>query len=422
LSQIGWVDVANSFQIAGWACDTNSQQPALVDILVDNRKIAALTACAFRGDLQEYRNGYAAFHFSPHNYLDGASRVIEVRFSNGGLLLNNGRKELHTVSSAPSASTFSETAQTSKENNPWNNDKPYSYQNSWLGAKRYTDHINRQITGETGRHWFDYAIAKYLLNSDTGGKRCLILGSNEGHMEVELCQKGFLGQIVATDIAEKALRRAAARVECLGYKGVQHVCADLNHYDFNEKFDFIIAEGVLHHIEKLELCVDRLCSCLNEGGLLIGMEFVGAHRFQLSERQLRWINAALSTVPRKLRPLLAEGDAMMPPSLLEQSIVHYTKPSIEEMIAFDPSEAASGFKLPHVVRSRFSMLEEVPTGGSLLMYMAGHFPLGEANTDEFVDEWLGVLMHIEAVLNKTGILPYENLFFVAQKSTSDQIC
>ena len=409
MSRLGYLDCCNRLNVSGWACDTDNSNPLSVDVFVDGIKIASLVASLYREDLGAFRNGFAAFHCTPFYHLDTASHFIEARFSDSGVLLKNGQAEIPPVFSP-------EPLESITSNNPWNNDAPYSYQDSWSGANSYVEHLNYQITGEKSLHWLNYVMQKYILVENTLEKRLLILGANEGRIERELCRNGFLGQIVATDIADKALQRAEEQSQQLGYRNVRYLRADLNSHKFDEKFDFIVAEGVLHHIENLEHCINSLSECLNPGGLLIAIEFTGAYRFQLSDLQYRWINAALGTVPRKLRPVPQNDGSMLPPSLLEQTMIHYVRPTVEHMLAFDPSEAVSGFKLPDVIRSRFLMVEEKPVGGSLLMYMSGHFPLSEANTDRFVDEWLGVLIHIEEALNKTGILPYENLFFVAKKA------
>jgi hypothetical protein len=70
-----------------------------------------------------------------------------------------------------------------------------------------------------------------------------MLGASEGGRARELCEAGFRGEIVATDIADKALD--GARRSLAGYDNVTYVLADLDHDRFAGQFDFIVAEGVL---------------------------------------------------------------------------------------------------------------------------------------------------------------------------------
>ncbi len=48
---------------------------------------------------------------------------------------------------------------------------------------------------------------------------------------------------------------------------------------FDEKFDFIIAEGVLHHISNIESCLLMLNGCLKDDGKMFVTEFEGPFRF-----------------------------------------------------------------------------------------------------------------------------------------------
>lgn len=185
--------------------------------------------------------------------------------------------------------------------NPWNEDKPWNPASSWVECQPYTSIVNEHITGNPNVSWFDYVLDKYILR--TGTANILLLGSSEGRMEIGLRERGFKGRIVATDIADKAIARARAKCRNRGFDNIEHVIADLNEQVFTEQFDFIIAEGVLHHIENIELCLENLKTCLRPRGLLFAMEWVGAFRFQFPEIQQEWINAVLALLPRKYRPV-----------------------------------------------------------------------------------------------------------------------
>ncbi|WP_108179789.1 class I SAM-dependent methyltransferase [Phreatobacter oligotrophus] len=128
-----------------------------------------------------------------------------------------------------------------------------------MSALSYLKLINERYTGDPDKHWFSYSIEKYICTGDTSQKSVLILGSNEGWMEIALRQAGFAGRIVASDIADKALERASKRVRELGLQGVEHQRADLNVDRFPAvTFDFVVVEGVLHHIENIAFCIEGL--------------------------------------------------------------------------------------------------------------------------------------------------------------------
>src|SRR5215471_5672905 len=102
----------------------------------------------------------------------------------------------------------------SQQANPWNTGMSYDYSTMWLGAEICQAYITERTSGSAGLHWLSYAIQNYMLirpQDDLARCRVLVLGANEGYAERELCSHGFTGEIVSTDIADKALARAKQR-------------------------------------------------------------------------------------------------------------------------------------------------------------------------------------------------------------------
>lgn len=313
--------------------------------------------------------------------------------------------------------------------NPWNADAPVSYTEMWLGADECIENIQQKTTGDPELHWLPYAIDKYLapaigaVPSEKPKKeyRCLLLGSSEGHMERMLCEKGFEGEIVASDIAEKALTRAKQKIEVLGYDNVTYVAADLNTDSFEGQFDYIIAEGVLHHIVNIESCLKMLSSILKPNGYFILVEFEGPVRFQLPEHQVRWINAALGILPKGLRPFPPgrhEQEKNLPATPRENQTLYYLPPAEADVMAFDPSEAVSGPALKRLIPQMFEIVEKKGFGGTLLSYMTGHFDFKRTNTDEYARSWLRILIQIEDTLIQNKMLDDEFVFYVLQNQNA----
>ena len=296
--------------------------------------------------------------------------------------------------------------------NPWDQDESYDYSDLWLGTKTVSRRINHKISGNESVNWVEYALAAYIVRDDPH-KRCLVLGASEGHVERTLRKGEYSGYILSTDIADRALKRARERSCALGYSNIEYRVADLNTDRFDGPFDYIIAEGVLHHIERTEECLTHLRDILAPGGLLIAVEFEGPFRFQLTEPQVRWINAALSIVPLEFRPL--SGNVSGVPADIEyMQRVHYVVASEESVRNIDPSEAAAGPRLKLLMPAIFNIVERKGFGGTLLSYMSGHFPFDQANADARVDRWLRVLLDIEDAVIETGLLEDEFVFYVAK--------
>jgi len=322
--------------------------------------------------------------------------------------------------------------------NPWNTDAPVSYSEMWIGANECTKHIQRKISGDQDTHWLPYVINKYLIpvigqtvpdkSKDLGlcntlpkkEYRCLLLGSSEGYMERTLCENGFIGEIVASDIAEKALNRAKQKTEASGYKNVTYIAADLNTDIFTGKFDFIIGEGVLHHVHNIESCLRMLSSVLKPDGYIILVEFEGPVRFQLSEHQVKWINAALRILPKNLRPFprgKVKKEGFLPATLEENETVYYLPPTESSIIQFDPSEAISGPELKRLIPIIFDIVERKGFGGTLLSYMTGHFDFKRSNDDEYAKSWLKILIQIEDTVIQNKILDDDFVFYVLRQKS-----
>lgn len=299
--------------------------------------------------------------------------------------------------------------------NPWNADRPMSYSGMWLGTRIVQSHIQRKVSGNPEQSWLAYAAGRYfdpVLRDPS--KRCLILGANEGWIERDLRARGFQCQICASDIADKALTRAREASSALGYRDIEYRVADLNTDSFEGPFDGIIAEGVLHHIENTERLLVHLHDLLTPDGILVGVEFEGPFRFQLSELQVRWINAALACVPGELRPHW-RGPRLVPPDPAYVKEIHYVCPSEESVKQMDPSEAVAGPALKALIPQVFRVIEKKGFGGTLLSYMGGHFPFELADSDPFVGAFLELLISIEDQVIRAGVLEDEFVFYVLGK-------
>jgi SAM-dependent methyltransferase len=321
-------------------------------------------------------------------------------------------KRLYTKSTQPLPSP-SPPEPPAEASNPWNADTPKSYTGMWIGCKTTQRRINRKVSGDPSLAVFDYQWATYGAHLPASA-RCLILGANEGWMERALRQKGFHGYILATDIAEKALARARAASDAAGYRDIEYRVADLNTDSFDGPFDVIIAEGVLHHIERTEAMLRRLHGILAPEGVLFGVEWAGPFRFQLPEAQVRWVNALLAAMPGDLRPQYS-GPPGVPPDLKYQSRVHYVPPPEEAIRQMDPSEAITGTALRDLIPKIFEVVEWKGFGGTLLAYMSGHFPFERADTDPYVDTFLEMLLGMEEKVIESGLLQDEFFAFVARR-------
>jgi SAM-dependent methyltransferase len=390
----GYVDAVDSTGICGWAADrADPRRRLIVEVRVNGNVVATARADGFRPDLHAagIGDGRASFWCDVSSHLLDDENEVEVRFAASDRMVPNSAA-------------------------------PVSYAAMWLGARTCQQVINRRISGDESRGWLEHAMDRYLAPAlgrapstrPREDYRCLLLGANEGYMERALCAAGFRGSITASDIADKALARASAAAIDAGYSNIEHVVADLNRDRFDGPYDWIIAEGVLHHVERIDACLDGLAGALAPDGCLIMVEYVGPRRFQLSDLQTRWIRAALDLMPRELRPLARDGDGRYPATPEECQAILYSPPSEASIVAFDPSEAIIGPRLLTAVEATFDIVERTGFGGTLLSYMTGHFDFARANDDPFADAWLRVLMQIEDTLIRQRVLDDEFVYLVGR--------
>lgn len=310
--------------------------------------------------------------------------------------------------------------------NPWNAAAPADHSALWIGSTECVKRIQQKISGDERVPWLQHVMNTYMAPAlgraesrrPRESYRCLLLGSNEGHMERTLGENGFRGEIVATDIAEKALARAKQQCDALGLTNVTHVRMDLNVDSIVGPFDFVIAEGVLHHLVNVEGCLRQVESALRDDGVFIMVEFEGAVRFQLPDLQLRWINAALNVLPKALRPFPGDPEPEFPATAPDNARVYHPRPTEESVIAVDPSEAISGPTVKRLVPEMFEIVERKGFGGTLVSYMAAQFDFKRANDDPFARAWLKVLMDIEDTVIRTGILDDDFVFYVVKRRTA----
>jgi len=301
----------------------------------------------------------------------------------------------------------------SERTNPWNGDTPFTYDGMWIATRTCQSHINVKISGDKEVGWLPYALNRYFASRNRTC-RCLVLGCAEGWVVEHLCRAGFAGPIIASDIADKALARTRDRLRQFG--NVTYVAADLNSHRFEGPFDLVIAEGVLHHIENLEECLEGLHDALAPDGFLIAVEWEGPYLFQLPDEQVRWINAALNVLPKMFRAgFPGDPEPTLPATAADMTRVYFPRPVPASIGSFDPSEAVAGHLLREGIARAFDIVERKPFGGTLLSYMTGHFPFDLANESPDINAWLQVLMHLEDTLTETGILPPEFVFYVLRR-------
>jgi SAM-dependent methyltransferase len=185
--------------------------------------------------------------------------------------------------------------------------------------------------------------------------RSMSLGCGFGELERDLSMRGLIVEMDAYDIAAGAVIEAERQSRQLGLSQVRYHVANLENIDLPARsVDVVFAHSSVHHVENLESLYELVQRTLKPGGLFHLNEYVGPTRFQWTDVQLELANAFLDSLPPRLRQL-PSGE---PKEALR-------RPTFEEMIAADPSEAVRSEALVSALEPFFDIVEYRPLGGTL---------------------------------------------------------
>jgi SAM-dependent methyltransferase len=165
----------------------------------------------------------------------------------------------------------------------------------------------------------------------------------------------MIREMDAYDLAAGAIMEACRLAEEAGYGWIRYHVADLEAQDFPMNYyDAVFAHSSVHHVERLEALFATVHRALRPGGIFHLNEYVGPTRFQWTDAQLQLINGYLDSIPERLRQT---------PNGRKRPV---ERPTIEQMVAMDPTEAIRSADIREVLSQYFTIVEERPYGGALL--------------------------------------------------------
>lgn len=266
-------------------------------------------------------------------------------------------------------STLLETAPSSlqsKVNEVWSKDAEGRAQEQgwyWMAHPMVLARVNTFISGDPGCDAYGRLERLYRERGwALPIRRAVSLGCGFGNLERDLLKRGWVERIAAYDLAEGAIAQARRLADEAGLSGVSYAVADLNALRLDPgSADAVFAHSAVHHVQDLERLYATVHAALRPGGVFHLHEFVGPTRFQWTDAQLRLVNDFMDALPPRLRrlPNGAPKGAMR-------------RPTIDEMIAADPTEAVRSAELVAALDPFFEIVEERRTGGALL-----HLALGD---------------------------------------------
>jgi SAM-dependent methyltransferase len=257
--------------------------------------------------------------------------------------------------------------------------------------------INRRVTGDPRCKPQEYFARRYC---ETPRRLALSLGCGDGHLEHELLRLNACERLLAVDISPERLARAHANTPEELRGRIEFVRANLETWEPQDRFDLVVAKGVLHHVHGLERLFSVIADSLLDDGVLYVDEFVGPSRFQWTDSQLAIVNRLLDRLSDDLRRDLVD------PSQGAKAAAK--RPRVADMIEADPSEAARSAELPGLLRSHFQALEEREWGGAIFHLLFTRIMGNFAGHDDLVR----VIMELDAILTEARMIDNDCLFGV----------
>ncbi len=228
---------------------------------------------------------------------------------------------------------------------------------NWMEHPHVQARLNCKISGDP--HLESYLHLRQVLQQQGWQfpvKRAASLGCGFGPLERALALENIAERIDGYDLAVGAIAEARRLAAESNLYGLHYHVADLERLQLPEaQFDLIFAYSCIHHVDDLEGLFRQVKRALRPGGVFFLHEYVGPDRFQWTDTQLEHINAFIADLPPGYNRL---------PDGRERGKVR--RPSAEEVIARDPSEAIRSSQIAETLQSHFGSLQRYELGGALL--------------------------------------------------------
>ena len=275
---------------------------------------------------------------------------------------------------------------------------------SWMAALPVGLHLNERSTGHPARDWLTAWAPRFMPGENLN---VLILGCGDGWLERALAPHAWIAHIDACDFAADAVARARA----LAPPKIDYRVLDLNLEAIEGTYDVVVAHAVLHHVENLEHAFDEIDRVMKPGGTLIVNEYVGPQRFQYSDEVHAIINLLIGALPRYLRRGTLTGNAYD----------EKQRPTVEEMIRNDPSEAVRSDELLPMIDARFDVVDKRNLGGTLLQHLLYDIVLNFRFEDPLARSLLEMMATFEGALVDDGTIGSDFAILAARKKGSPRM-
>jgi len=228
----------------------------------------------------------------------------------------------------------------------------------WWESSRIIEHVNRLVSGKPGLYRLSEGLTDVVTREGKGRvyEKGVSVGCGVGRKEMELVRAGLVRHFELYELSTERIRLGRELARSLRLEAnVVFKEGDAFEEAAPGSFDFVHWNNSLHHMLDVELAVSWSSRVLRPGGLFYMDDFVGPARFQWSDASLRLANRIRGSLPQEYlrNPVRGRGPLSC----------EITRPSLDFMLANDPSEAAQSNLILGSVRRHFPDAKITLTGG-----------------------------------------------------------
>jgi SAM-dependent methyltransferase len=211
--------------------------------------------------------------------------------------------------------------------------------------------VYRRITGGADKYWLNW-----LLEDGLEGpfERALSLACGTGGHELVMARTGKVARIDAFDLSPKSISMARESARSAGIDNINFFEAGFEDFDAklgDATFDLVCFFGSLHHVREIDTVLTAVHRRMSRDAKLVFNEYTGDCYTILDERKVTAINGLLET----LDPVFLNADRP-----------RYVNPTLDAMLAGDPSEGVRAALILPFLRHRFEIELLRPFGGAVL--------------------------------------------------------
>lgn len=285
----------------------------------------------------------------------------------------------------------------------------FSMMEYWMAHPVVKRRQNQRFSGSQSCNWHQYAFNKYLSSQDQSSCHILSVGCGNGDLERILHRNGAFAYCDAFDYSRASIERAIASAKKEGINTINYFTGDGNTIRLEkEKYDVVIFNMSLHHIDYIEHLLGEVRNSLKPGGKVFAHEYVGPNRFDFTTRQKEAMRAMHALIPQRF--------LMTKYGICKPAICY---PDPKDVILDDPTESIRSSEIPRLLNDYFHVLETRRGLGTTLQFLLAGIAGNFREDDPDGMRVLNMLLNIEETLLDTHELEADFVLIIAERNKNE---